>query len=102
MRTTIDFDVNTLRRAKARAAMEGRTLSQLVDSIVTSALMDEKKRERFVFPVLPSAGGLVEGLDPNDPQVFSKLMHEEDIEAFRRQSAGLRSPAGNESARTGP
>jgi len=56
MRTTIDLPDNLLRQAKATAALEGRTLKDLVVEAVELRLKDgiSSVRRRVSLPLVPS------------------------------------------------
>lgn len=51
MKTTLEIDETVMRELKARAAREGRTMSELVETALR-ALLDEKPRT-VVLPPLP-------------------------------------------------
>jgi hypothetical protein len=65
MRTTIRLRDDLLRRAKKRAAEEGRTLTSLVEEAVALVLAGpgEKRRQRARLPVSRASGGVQPGVD---------------------------------------
>jgi hypothetical protein len=65
MRTTIRLRDDLLRRAKKRAAEEGRTLTSLVEEAVALVLAgpEEKRRRRARLPVSRASGGVQPGVD---------------------------------------
>lgn len=64
MRTTIRIDEGLYRRAKARAAQTGRTVSEVIEDAVRDALKPRRAGEREA-PPLPVFGGtgVLEGVD---------------------------------------
>lgn len=72
MRTTIRLDDALLRRAKATAAMSGRTLNDLIADALRASLTDAAT----ALPVLPTdgGGGLLPGVTLDDNSVLLDLM----------------------------
>lgn len=72
MRTTIRLDDALLRRAKATAAMSGRTLNDLIADALRASLTDAAT----TLPVLPTdgGGGLLPGVNLDDNSALLDLM----------------------------
>jgi hypothetical protein len=66
MKTTLEIDETVMRELKARAAREGRTMSELVDGALR-ALLQEKPR-KVELPPLPvfDLGGLSRYVDDRE------------------------------------
>lgn len=73
MRTTIRLDDALLRRAKATAAMSGRTLNDLIAEALRASLPSQSQ---VPFPVLPTdgGGGLRPGVNLDDTSALLDLM----------------------------
>lgn len=86
MRTTVHLPDDLLRRAKQKAASDGRTLTSLIEDglrIVLAERATEVRRERHVaLPVSTASGGLMPGLDPI--KFVEQLQEIEDIEYMHR------------------
>ena len=84
MRTTVRLPQDLLKRAKRKAAAEGRTLTSLIEDGVR-AVVDERgkpgKRRRVVLPVSKATGGLLPGVDLTR---FSDYQEMEDLEYVER------------------
>ena len=67
MRTTVRLPEDLLRRARKKAAEEGRTLTSLLEEGLRSVLADSKpaKRARIRLPVSKASGGTLPGVDLN-------------------------------------
>ena len=79
MRTTVDLPDDLLSEAKARAAREGRTLSDIVGDAVRSSFARTATAERE--PVdLPTfgGGGLQPGIDLDDSASLLEAMERAD------------------------
>jgi len=78
MKTTLEIDEGVMRALKARAAREGRTMSQLVESALR-ALLGEKRR-RVALPELPvfDTGGWVDRLVEDRDRLGDYLEAERD------------------------
>lgn len=66
MRTTVRLRDELLRRARQRAAREGRTLTSLIEeglSLVLARPTRAGRRERLELPVSSATGGLLPGVD---------------------------------------
>jgi hypothetical protein len=64
-RTTVRLPDDLLRRAKSKAAAEGRTLTALVEEGLRRVLNDRapSKTKRVLPPVSSATGGLMPGID---------------------------------------
>jgi hypothetical protein len=67
MRTTVRINDELLKRAKKRAADEGRTLTSILEEGLAVILAQPKgrARERAPLPVSEAAGGVLPGIDLN-------------------------------------
>lgn len=67
MRTTVRLPADLLRRAKRKAAAEGRTLTSLLEEGLKTVLVDAKpaRRTRVRLPVSKESGGTLPGVDLN-------------------------------------
>jgi Ribbon-helix-helix protein, copG family len=87
MRTTIRLDDNLLKRAKLKAAAEGRTLTDLVEEalrVVLAQKPDKRKTRPGPLPVSKQTGGLLPGVDLTK---FSDYQEMEDLEYIERMKA---------------
>ena len=77
MRTTVDLPAELLAEAKARAAREGRSLSDVVGDAVRSsfARTASLKREPIELPTF-AGGGLQPGVDLDDSAALLDLMEQ--------------------------
>jgi hypothetical protein len=77
MRTTIDVDDELLRRAKVKAAQDGRTLTSLIEEGLRVMLAGRPKAARAAIdlPVSSAKGGLHPGYD------WASLVRDEQAEA---------------------
>jgi len=63
-----------VRRAKRKAAAEGRSLTSLIEDGLRRVLNDREKKPKRVFPrVSKATGGLVPGIDLNDSAALQEL-----------------------------
>lgn len=78
MRTTVNLDDELLRRAKERAARQGRTLSEVVSDALRVSLAEQAGPHREV--TLPTFGGsgLKSGVDLEDKDALAALLGEDD------------------------
>lgn len=76
MRTTVNLDDELLRRAKERAARQGRTLSEVVSDALRVLLAEQAGPRREV--TLPTFGGsgLRPGVDLEDKDALASLLDE--------------------------
>jgi hypothetical protein len=77
MRTTIRINDDLLKRAKKRAADEGRTLTSLVEEGLMLTLSKTKgsRRKRIKLPVSQAAGGVLPGVDLNRSSDLEEVMN---------------------------
>jgi hypothetical protein len=77
MRTTIRIRDDLLKRAKKRAAEEGRTLTALVEEGLTLILTEPKakSRKRVSLPVSKASGGVLPGIDLNRSSDLEEVMN---------------------------
>jgi hypothetical protein len=65
-RTTVRLPVELLRRAKRKAAAEGRTLTALIEEGLRHVVADRQspsEKKRRPLPVSKATGGLMPGID---------------------------------------
>lgn len=76
MRTTIRLRDDILKRAKRRAAEEGRTLTSIVEEGVGLALARpaKRRRTRIELPVSRASGGVQPGVDLDRSAELETLM----------------------------
>lgn len=67
MRTTIRLRDDLLKRAKQRAAEEGRTLTSIVEEgvVMVLATPNRGRREPVALPISQATGGVLPGVDLN-------------------------------------
>jgi hypothetical protein len=77
MRTTIRLNDDLLKRAKKRAADEGRTLTSLVEEGLVLILSKAKasRRKRIELPVSKATGGVLPGIDLNRTSDLEEVMN---------------------------
>jgi plasmid stability protein len=77
MKTTLEIDEGVMRQLKQRAAQEGRTMSELVETALRALLArDEKKRK--ALPPLPTWDGGGWTVDPADREALQRLWDDDD------------------------
>lgn len=84
MRTTVRLDDNLLKRAKLKAAAEGRTLTDLIEEglrIVVARRPVAGRGQLEPLPVSKQTGGLKPGVDLTK---FSDYQEMEDLEYIER------------------
>lgn len=76
MRTTIRLRDDLLKRAKKRAAEDGRTLTSVVEEGVALVLAEpgRKRRRRIEVPVSSASGGVLPGVDLNRSTDLEEVM----------------------------
>jgi len=76
MRTTIRIKDDLLRRARKRAADEGRTLTSLIEDGLTLILAKRKasRLERVELLVSKASGGVLPGIDLNRSSDLEEVM----------------------------
>lgn len=85
-RTTVRLPDNLVRRAKAKASAEGRTLTSLIEEglrRVVSEPASRAKAARILPRVSTARGGLMPGIDLDDSAALQQV---EDIERFGRRT----------------
>ncbi len=77
MRITIRIKDDLLRRARKRAADEGRTLTSLIEDGLTLILAKRKasRRKRVELPVSKASGGVLPGIHLNRSSDLEKVMN---------------------------
>ena len=87
MRTTLDLPDDLFRQVKAKAALEGATLKDLLTRFIDSGLRQPARfagqpGRRSALPVMPKRG---QGIIPNlTPELQDKLGVEDDLAKLRR------------------
>lgn len=87
-RTTVRLPDDLLRRAKRKAAEEGRTLTALIEDGLRHVVANDTKppRQRRVLPRVSKAkGGLLPGIDITR---FSDIQAMDDLESAQRLKNG--------------
>ena len=76
MRTTVRLRDDLLKRAKRRAAEEGRTLTSVIEEGVVMVLATPrpKIRERTTLPISRAGGGAMPGADLNRSSDLEAVM----------------------------
>jgi hypothetical protein len=76
MRTTIRLSDELLRKARKKAAEEGRTVTSLVEEGLKIVLAESKprKRGRVRLPISKASGGTLPGVDLNRSSDLEDLM----------------------------
>jgi hypothetical protein len=83
-RTTVRLPQELLKRAKRKAAAEGRTLTSLIAAGLQLVIADTPRparAKRTLPPVSNATGGLVPGIELTD---FSAIEEMDDVERVRR------------------
>jgi Ribbon-helix-helix protein, copG family len=83
-RTTVRLPAELLKRAKRKAAAEGRTLTALIEEGLRQVVEEKKEgasRKRKPLPVSKATGGLRPGIDLTR---FSDIQHMDDLEYVER------------------
>jgi len=65
MRTTVRLPEDLLRRARTKAAEEGRTLTSLIEEGLRTMLAAAKPAKRARLPISKASGGTLPGVDLN-------------------------------------
>lgn len=78
MRTTVRLRDDLLKRAKRRAAEDGRTLTSIIEEGVALVLAEPgpRRRERVEVPVASATGGVLPGVDLNRSSDLEAVMDE--------------------------
>jgi len=83
-RTTVRLPQDLLNLARRKAALEDRTLTSLIEEGLRVAVSENRKiekRKRVMPRVSKARGGLMPGIDLNDP---STLQEADDLDYVRR------------------
>jgi hypothetical protein len=83
-RTTVRLPEDLVRRAKRKAAAEGRSLTALIEEGLRRVLNERGsagKTGRVLPPVSTATGGLMPGIDLNDTAALQEM---EDLDYVRR------------------
>ena len=83
-RTTVRLPIELLKRAKRKAAAEGRTLTALIEEGLRHVVADKPRpseKKRRPVPVSKATGGLMPGVDLTQ---MSKIYEMEDLEYVER------------------
>ena len=83
-RTTVRLPDDLMRRVKAKAATEGRTLTALIEEGLRRILRERPpaaKAGRVSLPVSSASGGLMPGIDLSDSAALQEM---DDIDAAGR------------------
>jgi hypothetical protein len=90
MKTTLEIDEGVMRELKKKAAHEGRTMSDLVETALRRLLRDEAKAP--ALPPLPTwdGGGFL--VDPADREALYEIFDAEDplIQEMKTSTRGER------------
>jgi hypothetical protein len=78
MRTTVRINDELLKRAKRRAADQGRTLTSLIEEGLGLVLAKakEKPTERLQLPISKASGGVLPGVDLNRSCELEEVMNQ--------------------------
>lgn len=88
-RTTVRLPENLVRRAKAKAAAEGRTLTSLIEEGLRHVVSESgqaaraRKKERILPPVSTARGGLRPGINLDDSAALQEMDDLERIERWK-------------------
>jgi hypothetical protein len=81
-RTTVRLPEELVRRAKRKAADEGRTLTSLIEDGLRLVLAKKRETKKRILPrVSKATGGLLPGVDVTS---FSAIQEMDDIEYVER------------------
>lgn len=89
-RTTVRLPEDLVRRAKRKAAAEGRTLTSLIEDglrLIVSEKRGPPERKRKLLPVSKATGGLLPGVDISNSAAIQEM---EDLEYVERLKRGFR------------
>ncbi|MGO9566064.1 MAG: hypothetical protein ACLP5H_00845 [Desulfomonilaceae bacterium] len=77
MRTTVRINDELLKRAKKRAAHEGRTLTSLLEEGLAVILAEAKgsRPEQVQLPMSKASGGVLPGVDLNRSSELEEVMN---------------------------
>ena len=90
-RTTVRLPEDLLRRAKRKAADEGRTLTALIEDGLRRVVVDDRRETEKPKRILPrvstATGGLLPGVDITK---FSDIQGMDDLEYAERLKRGFK------------
>ena len=89
-RTTVRLPEELLRRAKRKAAAEGRTLTSLIEDglrLVVSEKREKPATRKILLPVSSATGGFRPGMEH---MTFSQLEELDDLEYIERLREGFK------------
>lgn len=75
-RTTVRLPEDLVRRAKRKAAAEGRSLTALIEDGLRRVLNERgsaRKADRMLPPVSTATGGLMPGIDLNETAALQEM-----------------------------
>jgi plasmid stability protein len=83
IRTTVRLPEDLMRRVKRKAAMEGRSMTELIEDGLRRVLKDTslKPKHRVLPPVSSASGGLMPGVDLNNSAALQEM---DDVKTVRR------------------
>ena len=85
-RTTVRLPENLVRRAKRRAAAQGRSLTSLIEEGLRRVLSDRaaaSEAARVLPPASKASGGLLPGIDLNDTAALQEIEDRSIAERLR-------------------
>jgi hypothetical protein len=84
VRTTVRLPEDLIRRAKRKAATDGKSLTELIEDGLRIVVRDSSRKpgRRVLPPVSSASGGLMPGIDLNDSAALQEI---EDLESARRR-----------------
>jgi hypothetical protein len=84
VRTTVRLPEDLIRRAKRKAATDGKSLTELIEDGLRIVVRDSSRKpgRRVPPPVSSASGGLMPGIDLNDSAALQEI---EDLESARRR-----------------
>jgi plasmid stability protein len=86
-RTTVRLPEDLVRRAKRKAAAEGRTLTSLIEDGLRQVVAEHQKpvkKERVPLPVSKATGGLMPGIDLTHMSTIYEMEDLEYVERMKR------------------
>jgi hypothetical protein len=89
-RTTVRLPKELMRRAKRKAAEQGRTLTALIEDALWWKISEDgkiAKRPRGPLPISTATGGLMPGVDITR---FSDIQGMDDLEYMERLKSGFK------------
>jgi hypothetical protein len=86
-RTTVRLPEDLLARAKRKAAVEGRTLTSLIEDglrLATAENRNSTRTNRVLPPISVATGGLMPGVDLSDTAALQEMDDLDYIERMKR------------------